>query len=512
MFTNEDLKQLDEKGISKEMALEQIHNFEKGFPFTKLVAPATVSDGIIRMEKDDLKHFGSLFNNESKGLTILKFVPASGAATRMFKDLFGWADMLGNGKSGQILLEQDKDARIFFGDIKSFAFWENLSGIMSEKGLDAEQCLVEKDFLTLLDNLLEDDGLGYASLPKGLLRFHRYNGYTRTAAEEHLVEGINYARDGENKVKLHFTVSPEHRGRFINHLGSVMKNYEEQWGVSFEISFSIQKPSTDTLAVNPDNTPFRNEDGSLLFRPGGHGALIQNLNELKQDVIFIKNIDNVVPDRLKEETYLYKKVIGGLLLSVRNKVYDILRSIENGSFDNAKLKEAKSLLDEYKFAGTDEIPDDTGRAGSVIMELLNRPIRVCGMVKNAGEPGGGPFWVMNLKTGINSLQVVESSQVDLNDPSQKEIFSKATHFNPVDIVCAVKNYKGEAFDLTKFVDPSTGFISHKSKDGKDLKAQELPGLWNGSMAGWLTLFVEVPLITFNPVKTIMDLSREEHLQ
>ncbi len=510
MFTENDLEQLKGKGISVYMAKDQIRNFEKGFPFVKLAAPATLGDGIIQIDNDQLKEYVEFYEKNSPALDIVKFVPASGAATRMFKDLFSWRDMLRKGSAAEDIAASDQQAARFFGEMKSFAFWDDLVQILKEKGLNAEALYDNKDFLPLINYLLDDEGLGYAMLPKGLLRFHNYESFSRTPLEEHLVEGANYVRKSNSVVKLHFTVSPEHRGRFINHVGSVIKNYEEKFGVSFEVRFSVQKPSTDTMAVDMENNPFRDSDGSLLFRPGGHGALIQNLNELTEDLVFIKNIDNVVPDHLKEETYTYKKLLGGLLLFLKKKVFRILREIDSGNFADDDYAVTRTFAIEHLFIDEKILPQDYNTGVPLLRKLLDRPIRICGMVKNVGEPGGGPFWVMNHKSGTRSLQIVESSQVDHKDEEQKKIFEQSTHFNPVDLVCSLKDHTGKGYNLTEFVDPETGFISYKSKDGKDLKAQELPGLWNGAMANWNTMFVEVPLITFNPVKTIMDLLREEH--
>ncbi|MBW6478152.1 MAG: DUF4301 family protein [Bacteroidales bacterium] len=510
MFTEKDLEQLKEKGISVDMAKDQIRNFEKGFPFIKLASPATPGDGIIQIDQDQLKEYVEFYDEKYPALDIVKFVPASGAATRMFKDLFTWRDELRKGKSAENIAASDKQAAQFFAEMETFAFWDDLKNVLNDKGLDANALLEKKDYLSLIDHLLDDDGLGYAMLPKGLLRFHKYKDFSRTPLEEHLVEGANYVRKSSNVVKLHFTVSPEHRGRFINHVGSVIKSYEENFGTGFEVRFSVQKPSTDTMAVDLENNPFRDSDGSLLFRPGGHGALIQNLNELTEDLVFIKNIDNVVPDRLKEETYTYKKLLGGLLLFLQEKVFRILREIDGGNFADDEYAVARTFAIEHLCIDEKILPHDDKEGISLLRKLLDRPIRICGMVKNVGEPGGGPFWVQDPRSGIRSLQIVESSQVDHKDAEQKKIFEQSTHFNPVDLVCSLKDHTGKAYDLAGFVDPETGFISYKSKDGKDLKAQELPGLWNGAMANWNTIFVEVPLITFNPVKTIMDLLREEH--
>ena len=511
MFTQGDLSQLEKKGIAEETALEQIRNFEKGFPFIQLAAPATTSSGILKIEGKELKGYVNYFEEGAGKLGILKFVPASGAATRMFKDLFSWREKLQQGVPAKTIMQEDKNAVQFFQQIKLFAFWKDLSALINDMGMNADELVEKGDYLPLLNTLLDDDGLGYAMLPKGLLKFHRYEDSIRTPVEEHLVEGAQYACDNEGTVKLHFTVSSEHRGRFVNHVGDVLKVYEGNFGYRFEIKFSVQKPSTDTLAVDLENKPFRESDNSLLFRPGGHGALIQNLNEIKEDVVFIKNIDNVVPDSLKDQTYRYKKALGGMLIQLLEKIHGALKAIDDGTMSLVEYAEMRSFAIEKLFIDPKLLPEGRAEGIPVMKNLLNRPVRICGMVKNVGEPGGGPFWVENPNDKTRSLQIVESSQVNHADPHQKEIFEKATHFNPVDLVCGLKDYRGEAFDLLKYVDPSTGFISQKSKDGRDLKAQELPGLWNGAMANWITLFVEVPLATFNPVKTIMDLLRKEHM-
>ncbi|MFP4288812.1 MAG: DUF4301 family protein [Bacteroidales bacterium] len=510
MFEEKDLKQFSEKGISAEQAKQQIENFKKGFPFVRLINPAVIDDGIMKTDWNELQQLVDFYDASSSQKEVLKFVPASGAATRMFKDLFGWKGKLDAGISADDLMKNDKQAKSFFDQLQSFAFWDSLKVVMEENGRDASQAYKDKDLNTLLDYLLNDKGLGYASLPKGLLKFHRYDGFTRTSMEEHLVEGIQYGKCKGDKVNLHFTVSPEHRGRFINHLGDVLEKYEEEHGVDIQVDFSAQKPSTDTMAVDLNNDPFRESDGSVLFRPGGHGALIQNLNDLDTDILFVKNIDNVVPDRLKDETVLYKKAIGGLMVRLQEKIFEALHSLENNTMTDDEYKELKKFASDQLFIHPDQLPEKHRENKNLLFDLLNRPIRVCGMVENVGEPGGGPFWVEDTKTGSRSLQIVESSQVDHDDPEQERIFQQSTHFNPVDLVCGIKNYKGEKFDLTHYVDRQTGFISYKSKDGKDLKAQELPGLWNGAMAHWITVFVEVPLITFNPVKTILDLLRNEH--
>ncbi|MBW6498318.1 MAG: DUF4301 family protein [Bacteroidales bacterium] len=510
MQSQKDIQQLKEKGISPGQLQQQLDYFKKGFPPVKLHRPATPGDGIICFDKQKSQELAEFFTQSASAKKVLKFVPASGAATRMFKDLFSWREKLKSGLLPEELFEKDPAARQFFTELKTFAFWDELSLIMHRDCVDADHMLADGHYLTLLDYILFEYGLDYAALPKGLLLFHRYRHTSRTPLEEHLVEGADHARDAAGGVHIHFTVSPEHRGKFENLVEQKAPKYEKEFGVNFNISFSVQKPSTDTVAVDPANEPFRENDGSLLFRPAGHGALIENLNDLNADLVFIKNIDNVVPDHHKAETYLFKKVLGGLLLQIQAQIFGWLNLLEKGTFDD----ETCSLVFDFAVRQLNLDPDslkgNSDECKKQLFAFLNRPIRVCGMVKNQGEPGGGPFWITDPKTHRNSLQIVESSQIDLKNPAQETIFRASTHFNPVDLVCAIKDYKGQKFNLPDYVNPETGFISQKSKDGRDLKALELPGLWNGAMANWITLFVEVPLITFNPVKTVNDLLRPEH--
>ena len=514
MFTQNDLRQFQAKGIDLKVIEQQIDNFKTGFPFVELVAPATISNGMksfAEAEADKLIHF---YDKNYEDFEILKFVPASGAASRMFKTLFEFREKITGTDSIDELLNNDKGFNSvfnFISQLHNFAFFNDLRQVMSASGLNIESCMAEKDYKSIIDFLLEDKGLGYAALPKALLKFHNYDDGARMAMEEHLVEGANYGQNNDGRVAIHFTVSPEHADRFIEEINRIKDKYELLFDVIYELTFSIQKSSTDTIAVDSRNKPFRNDDESIVFRPGGHGALIENLNDREGEIIFIKNIDNIVPDRLKDQTYRYKRVIGGYLIELRNKVFDCLEKLEEGNVSENDLKKMLIFAREKLHIVTPHDFDEMSTIEKIdyLYTKLNRPIRICGMVKNEGEPGGGPFWTKNTEEEI-SLQIVESSQIDLDNPGQKEIFSKATHFNPVDLVCYVRNFNGEQFDLREFVDPSTGFISVKSKDGLELKAQELPGLWNGAMADWITVFVEVPIITFNPVKTVNDLLRKEH--
>ncbi len=510
MLKDKDFAQIEKKGITREKIEKNIADFRSGFPAVELARPATAGDGIERLEDARVDELAENFDLVRMKKEVIKFVPASGAASRMFKDVFAWKEKLEAGMEPDKLLEEDKTAALFFGKMRDFAFWDDLALVMDKEDLDADHLLERKDFLPLLDFMLSDHGLEYGSLPKGLLAFHKYGNHARTPVEEHLVEGVHYAGDERGRVRIHFTVSPEHKERFKGLLKKVQPEYEKTYQASFDVSYSVQKPSTDTIAVDLNNEPFREKDGSLLFRPGGHGALIENLNDLEGDLVFIKNIDNVVPDRLKEPTFIYKKVIGGLLSEIQDEIFGWLNLLDKGPLAPEIYREATEFASSKLNLDPRAFDQDPAKGSPQLKKLFNRPIRVCGMVKNEGEPGGGPFWVKDPKTGEVSLQIVESSQINLDDSAQNKIFSASTHFNPVDLVCGIKDYKGKKFDLPGFIDSQTGFISRKSKDGRDLKALELPGLWNGAMAYWNTIFVEVPLATFNPVKTVNDLLRPQH--
>ena len=504
MLTQEDKDLLVKKGISEEKIAEQLACFEKGFPFLKLDGAASIEKGILAPDAAATETYLKAWDAYMEGdKTIVKFVPASGAASRMFKNLFEF-------------LGADYDApktdfeKKFFDHIHSFAFYNDLNAAcMDNTGKNIDALLAEKNYKPVVANLLEAAGLNYGALPKGLLKFHRYADGVRTSLEEHLVEGALYAAGKTGKVNVHFTVSTEHRALFEKLVEAKVAQYTQKYGVEYHVSFSEQKPSTDTLAADMENKPFR-DNGKLLFRPGGHGALIENLNDLDADVIFIKNIDNVVPDRLKGDTVTYKKLIAGVLVTLQKRAFEYLQLLDSGKYTHEQLEEVIRFLQQNLCCRKEDLKDlEDAELVIYLRKKLNRPMRVCGMVKNVGEPGGGPFLAYNAD-GTVSLQILESSQIDMNDPAKKEMFEKGTHFNPVDLVCAVRDYKGNKFNLVQFVDKATGFISYKSKGGKDLKALELPGLWNGAMSDWNTVFVEVPLATFNPVKTVNDLLREQH--
>ncbi len=504
-FDEKDLELFAAKGITQEQVESQLDDFKKGFPFLELESAASEGNGIkvILPESMD-KYINAWERYRSDNNRITKFVPASGAASRMFKDLFAFLN------AGYDAPQSDFEKK-FFGEIDKFAFYADLNdACVRNEGCGIRELMESGRYKCVVANLLEAKGLGYGSLPKGLLKFHSYPGNARTPMEEHLVEGALYASSADARVNLHFTVSNEHRHLFEKLASEVSAPMGRKYALDYRISFSEQKPSTDTVAADMENNPFRNDDGSILFRPGGHGALIANLNEIDSDIIFVKNIDNVVPDHMKADTVTYKKLIAGVLVSLQSKIFGYLRQLDAGKYDHDKLHEILAFLENTVCCRYDKAHGmDDKELLSYLRCKLNRPIRVCGMVRNVGEPGGGPFIARN-SDGTYSLQILESSQIDMSDPDKKRMFSEGTHFNPVDLVCAVRDYNGQKFDLTRYVDPATGFISYKSKNGRELKALELPGLWNGAMSDWNTMFVEVPLTTFNPVKTVNDLLRPQH--
>ncbi len=504
MLTQQDLKQLTEKGISEEKFNKELEDIKQGFPFLKLKAAATIGNGILKPSDKERDQYITTWNTyKSQDAKVVKFVPASGAASRMFKDLFAFLN-------ADYDTPQTDFEKTFFDNLDKFAFHKALCDKCKENERKCIKTLLEEgNYKAIVANLLEAKGLNYGQLPKGLLLFHTYENDSRTPMEEHLVEAALYAST-QGEANVHFTVSHDHLELFKQKVTEKANLYAERFGVKYNISFSEQKPSTDTIAANLDNTPFRQEDGSLLFRPGGHGALIENLNELNADVVFIKNIDNVVPDRLKEETVTYKALLAGVLVSVQQQCFEYLRLLDEGNVDDAKVQEMLAYLENTLCCVNPETANmDSASLKTYLHQKFNRPTRVCGMVKNVGEPGGGPFLAFN-QDGSASPQILESSQIDKTNAEYQRMFTEGTHFNPVDLVCAIKDYKGKPFHLPDFVDKSTGFISSKSKNGKNLKALELPGLWNGAMSDWNTIFVEVPLGTFNPVKTVNDLLREQH--
>jgi len=506
MLNTEDLKQIKDKGISTDSINKQLESFNTGFPYAQLEKAALINDGILSIDKETIGVYTKLYDSKlDEGLEVAKFVPASGAATRMFKALF---EYIQSTPDKQKQLAKEEPYHTFSQRIKQFAFIDDLAALLKHKpDLNA---LESEDINLLIRTLLLAEGLDYGSLPKGLLKFHKNKGVSTTPVEEHLKETALYATNNKNIGTVHFTVSPEHHPLFKALLELTSKEIEKKYQITFDISFSYQKASTDTIAVKPDNTPFRTKDNALLFRPAGHGALIENLNELNKDLVFIKNIDNVVPEHLQADTVLYKKLLAGLCLEKKETIFSILNKLDTPkTFDEGLSEGLDFMINDLQISAASLELLNTHEQAALIKEKLNRPIRVCGMVKNEGEPGGGPFWVKQ-NDGSMSLQIVEGAQIDPNNAEQQAILKNSSHFNPVDLVCYLKDYKDQKIDLLKYTDPETGFISEKTQNGSALKALELPGLWNGAMANWLTFFVEVPISTFNPVKTVMDLLRPQH--
>ncbi|MBE6250321.1 MAG: DUF4301 family protein [Bacteroidales bacterium] len=524
MFTKEDIRQIEQRGSSVHTVEEQVERFKKGFPWMKIVAPATPERGILVLDQAAVEAAGKYY--ESARINgKCKFVPASGAASRMFKDLFSGLDALKEGKT----LADDAPAAKFVDSIAQFAFYT--PELFGEKTCKCPE--YRKDVLA---KTLTDEGLGYGSKPKGVLKFHKYtDGEIRTAFAEHLVEAQNYMRNEDGTANLVVTISPEHQHLFEEAYAEVKAAYEAKYGVKYNITFTFQDKATDTVAVDVDNRPFRTETDSLLFRPAGHGALIYNLNALEEEVVSIKNIDNVANERLLPETAVWKKVLLGKALELRDTLHGYLRELDIvtnknlepasamkvpvytglGDEDIYQSEAVQSLCDDIEaylnntLCITLPVADNCKARVEMLREKLNRPVRVAGMVKNQGEPGGGPFIIME-KDGSTSLQVLESVQINMSDEHARNALASATHFNPVDIVCCLHDYKGRSFNLLDYVDEDAGFISSKSYQGRELKALELPGLWNGAMSKWNTLFVEVPLETFNPVKVVLDLLRPAH--
>ena len=479
MLSDAQKNQIEARGISVDTFQAQLENFKTGFPFLTIEAAATPAKGIKVLSAEDQAKYISVADNY-KG-NVCKFVPASGAATRMFKDLFEASDAL---KAGEKLKEGSPAAK-FVENITLFPFF---------------------DAQNILNLTLYPKAWNYGSMPKGLIQFHKYEDGNRTPFEEHLVEGALYAKDKNGDVRMVVTVSVEHQKGFEELYAQVKEKYEKRFGCKYHVTFTNQQPSTDIVAVDMENKPFTKDDGSLLFRPGGHGALLANLNDIDADVLVIKNIDNVVKESLLDETIRWKKILVGKAVELQEKVFCYLKQLEEKGTD-APLAQIKAFMEEEFCVAVPEMP--AVDLVAVLKAKLDRPVRVCGMVKNEGEPGGGPYVILG-EDGTTSLQILEAAQIDKNNPQAVNAMQGATHFNPVDLVCAVKNHKGEKYDLLKHTDPKTGFISEKSFQGRPLKAQELPGLWNGAMSDWNTQFVETPLITFNPVKTVLDLLREQH--
>ena len=515
MFNKGDFQQFRDKGILPAQIEEQLAEFRQGKPYVALVEPCKVGKGILRLSPSEVEHYAQAFYEPSASGRVTKFIPASGAASRMFKPLLThWKGPPGTASEPSNTTvpsaSDQKACQIFFQHCHSFAFHQDLEVELEKQGFQLSDLLRDGEKHMILRSLLFSPGLNYAQLPKGLILFHRYPGHNRTPLQEHVVEGLDYAKDIHHILRLHFTVSPAHQHLFEQQI-STTRPYYEQRSVFLDVRFSQQHSSTDTLAVDLHNRPFRERHGALVFRPGGHGSLLENLSSLEGDIVFIKNIDNVAHERFNHITTQYKRALGGMLVDIQDKVFFYLRLLKRDDLTPEHCRIMTTFIEEVL---NRSVPVDFSRWPQTDMkdyffQMFNRPLRVCGMVPNTGEPGGGPFWVRFPDESL-SPQIVEASQVDPDSLEQQTIFKSATHFNPVDLVCGLRDFQGNPFNLPLFADRDSGTISQKFHEGRVLKALELPGLWNGAMALWNTIFVEVPQVTFNPVKTIIDLLRPEH--
>ncbi len=507
-----DFIDIHSRGINLETLESQLKFFYDGIPKTVLDRPATVGDGILKPDNSGYEFYAGLYERHSGSLEVCKFVPASGAASRMFKFLSEFINDFNSESesvNAYINRKNASDLAVFLAGLEKFPFYPSVIAKLQDQNRDFASLDRTERICAFVRQLLEPDQLGYCDKPKGVLPFHTYKTHTATPVEEHIAESMLYAAGRDNQAHVHFTVSDDHQRLFEEIVAAKKFKYEQESGVRLRVSYSIQDPSTDTLAVNPANEPFRDNDGKLVFRPGGHGALIRNLGLLDADVIFIKNIDNVSHGN-RPEIALYKKALAGILLEIRDGVFNCLELLDKEPDAAVVLQIHEFICDKLQLCMPDDFEMYTlENKAALIKKMLERPIRVCGMVKNEGEPGGGPFWVRDRKGNL-SLQIVETAQVDMQNPEQAAIMAQSTHFNPVDIVCSIRNREGEKYKLEDFIGHNSGFIVQKNKDGKPLKAYELPGLWNGAMAKWITIFVEVPLLTFNPVKTVNDLLKPAH--
>jgi len=511
-LTSRDLIQIYNRGISIKNIKQQLHFLQNGINKTNLVEPATIDNGILHLSEKEIEAKLLFFENSKHSLKLLKFVPASGAATRMFKFLIKFLEEYDfNIETIQAFIDRKKDNELslFVSSIEKLPFFGAITAQLKTEFSNFETLSSDEKKFYFVKFLLSTDYLNFANKPKGIVPFHKYELNTVTPAEEHLQECVSYS-SGNGKSQLHFTVSEVHQKQFEEIIDSVKSKIEAKSNISISVSYSYQNERTDTLAVDLENNLLRDDSGQLIFRPGGHGSLIENLNALDADIIFIKNIDNVIYGN-NEQIALYKKALAGILIELQQQLFSYLKELEAVIVTDQKLTEIETFLVEKLFTRVAYHNDNVNLETKTefLKKVLNKPIRVCGMVKNEGEPGGGPFWIRDSKGEI-SLQIVESSQVDLENEQQKKILTAATHFNPVDLVCGIKNYKNERFNLEDFIDVDSGFIVDKTVHGKKIKGYELPGLWNGAMYNWLTVFVEVPLITFNPVKTVNDLLKPAH--
>jgi hypothetical protein len=518
VFTPADEQTLRERGVSLQEARRQLHLLERSTGYQDLVRSCTVGDGIDRIPVEE--HAGLIARHADAATAgrFVKFVPASGAASRMFRSLLHFQRGDGRDADGATILRQvgegspeARELAVFLRELVRFPFYGELKETVRRRGHDLDALVRDDEFRPILDALLAADGMNYAGRPKALLAFHRDAESARTPFEEHLVEAAHYARAGNGECRLHFTVSPEHRAALETLASGASLRQSAEPAARFEIEFTVQKPSTDTLVGSRDGGALRDEEGHLRFRPGGHGALIENLNDLQADLVFVKNIDNVQPDHLKRATLDWKRILAGYLVSLQDEVFRYLDLMRRPEPSDAIIEEAAGFAMDRLHIDLEghPAPDTFQCRRALLLDRLNRPLRVCGVVRNTGEPGGGPFWVRG-RDGLLTLQIVETAQIDPSDEQRQLILNSSTHFNPVDLVCGVSDSSGKQFDLTQFIDRDAVIVTGKSEDGREIRALELPGLWNGAMADSITVFVEVPIETFSPVKTVLDLLRDEH--
>lgn len=508
-LTTADILYLEQRGISASMVEKQFLMLVQGIAPVQLTAGASVHNGIWRLAENQLEKYAEFYRHNKEQYNIVKFVPASGAATRMFKELFDFRENFSpNEQTFEQYVTENKAhwVKKFFSNLEKFAFYPSLDPYLEQISVLNS----DEQKLQIADFLLRKKYLNYGNCPKGLFPFHLCGNEQVTAFQEHLTEGVLYASNSE-VVRLHFTISPFHTQKFQTELNRILPKFQQKYKLNFEVTFSHQLPSTDTISLVNNSEIFRDETQNIVLRPAGHGALLKNLNQINADIIFIKNIDNVATEKWQQETARYKEILAGVLLETAQKIKEILQRIETNEIRQEEISEILEFLKKINVPLEEEMLEfNLQKMLPILFEKLNRPIRVCGMVKNEGDVGGGPFWVQN-KNQTQSLQIIELSQINQTDPEQQKILQQATHFNPVDLVCFVKDYKGNKFDLEHFSDASQGFISEKTQGAKKIKTLELSGLWNGSMAGWISVFVEVPLTTFNPVKSVNDLLKEAHL-
>jgi len=506
-WTASDLQQMEQRGISSEEIRRQLEIFRRPAPVTRLERPCELGDGIQQLSKEEEDKLLEEWSHLARDGRLAKFVPASGAATRMFRDMKSALQELTEGST------ESTDSGLMHrlaSALPHFPFWERLQSVAGTGEPTLGLVPGREKVRQLLISLLEPSGLGLATLPKGLIEFHLYESGPRSAFEEQLVEGATHLAAAGGTCRYHFTVSAEHLAAFESSLASAAPRIERRTSMDLEVSFSTQSPSTDTLAVDLENRPFRLQSGELLFRPAGHGSLIENLHQLDGDIVFIKNIDNIAPERQHEDSGRWKRLLAGKLGQLQRSLFALAGRLEAACTEQLVEEALEFLRQEVGVQVSRESLDPsllTRR--KVVLDLLDRPLRVCGVVRNEGQPGGGPFWVHQRGRGL-TCQVVEAAQVDRDDPAQDEVWSASTHFNPTDLVCGLRSRKGEPYELSRFIDPEMSFVTEKSHEGRPLRALERPGLWNGAMAGWNTVFVEVPLATFTPVKTVFDLLQPEH--